>query len=229
MTPQQELRKYASKTRAAGAARFFKTGPGEYAEGDVFIGVTVPEVRKIALRFIDLPLKDVAKLLKSKIHEERLLALLVLAKRFPSAPETVYRFYMRHLKYVNNWDLVDASAPEICGPYLYAHPAERKSLETLATSHDLWRRRIAMVSMFYFIRRKRYREPLKVARLLLRDEHDLIHKAVGWMLRELGKRGDRAVLDAFLKEHATEMPRTALRYAIERHSPTERARWMACR
>jgi 3-methyladenine DNA glycosylase AlkD len=227
MTPQTALRRFASRTRAEGVARFFKTGKGEYGEGDVFIGVSVPDVRAVAKTFAGLSKSELSKLLKSKVHEERLLALIVLTRQYEGDPESTYRFYMKHRLRVNNWDLVDTSAPEISGPYLFDHPRERAVLAKLVKSENVWERRIAMISMFHFIRQKRYREPLQVAEALLKDDHDLIHKAVGWMLRELGKRGDRRVLDAFLETHAARMPRTALRYAIERHSPAERKRWLA--
>lgn len=225
MSPQLALRKFASKTRAEGAARFFKTGKGEYGEGDFFIGVTVPNVRKVARQFRDLPFAQMATLIKSKVHEERLLALRILADRYAADPERTYRFYMKHLNHVNNWDLVDTSAPEISGPYLFDHPRERKVLVDLAQSSNVWKRRVAILSTFYFIRQKREQETLRIAELLLADSHDLIHKAVGWMLRELGKRHDRRLLDTFLARHAKQMPRTALRYAIELHSPAERNYW----
>lgn len=224
---QKELRKFATHARAQGSARFFKTGKGEYGEGDLFIGVSVPDVRKVAKSFGELSLAEIAKLVKSKIHEDRLLALLILTARYNEDPPAIFRFYMKHLKFVNNWDLVDLSAPCISGPYLFDHPKERKRLATLAKSKNLWERRVAMISTFYFIRQKRYQEPLQVAEWLLDDTHDLIHKAVGWMLRELGKRGDRAVLDRFLEKNAARLPRTALRYAIERHTPKERVKWMS--
>lgn len=227
MTPQLALKKFASKSRAAGAAQFFKTGKGQYGEGDIFIGVTVPDVRKVAREFSDLSFAEIAKLIKSNIHEERLLALRILADRYPKDSEAVYRFYLKHLDHVNNWDLVDTSAPEISGPYLFAHPKERGVLTELARSHNLWRRRVAMISTFYFIRQKREHETLRIAKMLLNDEHDLIHKAVGWMLRELGKRHDRRFLDDFLTQNAKKMPRTALRYAIELHSPAERKYWLS--
>ena len=175
-------------------------------EGDVFIGVSVPNVRLVAREFCDLPFAGLTRLIKSAVHEERLLALRILADRYESSPELVFAFYIRNLKYVNNWDLVDTSAPEISEPYAFYNAGALRSLFKLASGSRLWDRRVAM--------------------MLLRDEHDLMHRAVGWMLREVGKR-DRSALDGFLAAHVRVMPRTALRYAIEKHALRERKRWMA--
>lgn len=226
MTPQQELRKRATKYRAEGAARFFKTGKGQYGEGDIFIGVTVPDIRVVAKLFRDLSFAEIKKLMTSKIHEERLLALRILAGQYKKNPEPVYQFYMKHLRYVNNWDLVDTSAPEISGPYLFENPKQRSILTKLAKSKNLWERRVAIISTFYFIRQKQSTQAISIAKILLKDEHDLIHKAVGWMMREMGKRHSRELLNEFLAQHAKKMPRTALRYAIEHLPPSEKKRWM---
>lgn len=199
------------------ATAFFKTGTGQYAEGDQFIGVTVPDLRKIAKQFMFLTLDDLQALLESKINEERLLALIILIQQYQhgtdQARETRYQFYMKNLKHVNNWNLVDASAHLIIGAHLW--DKDRNALLALATSDILWERRISIVSTWSFIRKNDLTWTFKIAHLLQGDIHDLIHKAVGWMLREAGKR-DQAQLVTFLDEHRCIMPRTMLRYAIEK-------------
>jgi len=199
------------------AAIFFKTGAGQYAEGDEFIGVTVPNLRKIAKNFILLTLDDLQILLASKINEERLLALIILTKQYQNqddqGKERLYQFYMKNLKYINNWNLVDASAHLIIGAHLW--DKDRSLLLELATSEILWERRISIVSTWYFIRKNDLAWTFKIASLLLRDTHDLIHKAAGCMLREAGKR-DQAELVTFLDQQLHTMPRTMLRYAIEK-------------
>lgn len=218
----------ARPDKVAALARFFKTGKGEYAEGDVFVGVTVPKQRAIAKTFRELPLAEAAKLLASKVHEERLTALFILVDRFERGDNATKRavvdLYLANLKHVNNWDLVDSSAPQILGDWLLTR--DRRLLRKLAASKDLWERRVAMLSTYALIRAGEHEDAFAIARLLMHDEHDLIHKAVGWMLREVGKRVDAELLRDFLREHAAELPRTALRYAIEHFSPEERARWM---
>jgi len=226
---RRALRQHASAQRAAGTARFFKCSPGEYGEGDRFIGVTVPRQRLIAKQFRTLPLGEVDALLKSKIHEERLTAHLVLVDQFTRAPgepsqRRIVRLYLKRLPHVNNWDLVDTSADPIIGGWLLDKP--RSVLDRLARSKHLWSRRVAIIATFRFIKHGESRDTLRIARQLLRDEHDLIHKAVGWMLREVGKRVSVADLRAFLSRHAGEMPRTMLRYAIEHFPAKERARWL---
>lgn len=208
----------ASKPHSAGdIALFFKTGKGEYGEGDEFCGITVPELRKIAKRYLHLRLGDVKKLLRSRVHEHRFTALEILVFQFEAgderAKEKLFDFYLRHTRYVNNWDLVDTSAPYIVGEYLASRP--RKVLYHLAKSSNIWERRIAIVSTAAFIKRDDLKDTFGIAALLLKDKHDLIHKAVGWMLREAGKRSESAMLN-FLAQNYSTMPRTALRYAIER-------------
>jgi len=214
---KKELKSLSSKEKAQILQRFFKTGPGEYGEGDVFIGVKVPEIRQVAKKHTDLSFKDCSRLISSNIHEERLLALLILIQKYSKADETaktqIYRFYMRYIKHINNWDLVDLSAPQIVGAYLINR--SKKELYALAKSKNLWERRIAIVSTFYFIKSNQFSETLKLSKILLNDTEDLIHKAVGWMLREVGKR-DILTEEVFLKQHYKKMPRTMLRYAIER-------------
>ena len=220
------LKKAATPQRAKVSQRFFKTGKGQYGEGDVFIGITVPEMRKIAHAFKDLSLPEIKQLLESPIHEERFVALEILVHQFDHEKERqkeIYEFYLSHTEKVNNWDLVDTSAEYIVGAYL--KDTDTSILTTLAKSSSLWERRIAIVSTFYFIKHNQFQETLKIASILLKDNHDLIHKAVGWMLREIGKR-DKTTLENFLKQHNTFMPRTMLRYAIERFPKEERERYL---
>lgn len=207
--------------------RFFRTGPGEYGEGDRFLGLTVPQIRTLARQHADLPLPQVRTVLKSSWHESRLLALMILVGRFQRGDERqrsdVVKLYLANLKWVNNWDLVDSSAHLILGPHLPR--GSRSLLDTLSRSPSLWERRIAMLATFHYIRQGEFTDALRIARRLLRDDHDLIHKAAGWMLREIGKR-DESRLRGFLDRHAPGMPRTMLRYAIERLPPGSRSRYM---
>jgi len=213
---------------ATHSRRFFKTGPGEYGEGDQFMGIRVPVVRKCAKEFRDISLEDTIILLKSPFHEARLLALLMLVARYGAAQSAseqrlVYRTYLNHTRFINNWDLVDTSAPQIVGAYLFTR--NRRPLYRLAVSQSLWERRIAMLATFFFIRKEEFDDTLAIARLLLNDPQDLMHKAVGWMLREVGKR-DRKVAESFLLRHYQTMPRTMLRYAIEKFPPAERKAYL---
>ncbi|MGA2852534.1 MAG: DNA alkylation repair protein [Verrucomicrobiota bacterium] len=220
---RQRLHRLASPADAKFLQRYFKTAPGEYGAGDCFIGVRVPALRRLAREFRALPPPVATKLLQSPIHEERLLALLILTDAYERAGESgraaIYRLYLKNLARVNNWDLVDCSAPRIVGRYL--EKQSRKILFRLARSKILWRRRVAVLATFYFIRQGDFADALRLAELLLDDEHDLIHKAVGWMLREIGKR-DMATLNKFLRKYAARMPRTMLRYAIEKLPERER-------
>lgn len=222
---KQELRRKADPRKAAVSRSFFKTGPGEYAEGDTFIGVTVPEVRRIAKAFSALPESGLAGLLASKVHEDRMAALMILVERYRRAGarserKNLYTFYRGHLDRVNNWDLVDLSAPSVPGPW-WMETNGFPEMKKLARANNLWHRRVAMVGTLAFIRAGRFREPLEIADLLLEDPEDLMHKAAGWMLRELGKR-DSKVLENYLQGRANRMPRTMLRYAIERFSEQKR-------
>jgi 3-methyladenine DNA glycosylase AlkD len=226
---RRALRQFASAARAVGVSRFFKTGKGEYGEGDVFLGATVGEQRLIARQFRTLPLAELDALLTSKIHEERLTALLILVDQFEKAGDErararIVRLYLKRLRYVNNWDLIDSSADPILGGWLATK--DRSLLDRLARSPHLWSRRASIIATFYFIKRGESQDTLRIARALLNDRHDLIHKATGWMLREVGKRASLPALRKFLTRHAATMPRTTLRYAIERMSPAERTRWM---
>ena len=205
--------------------RYFKTAPGEYGAGDQFIGVRVPVLRRLAKEFRTLPRREVTALLRSPVHEERLLALLILVDACRRADETsraaIFGLYLKNLAFVNNWDLVDSSAPHLVGRHLAQRP--RAVLFRLARSKNLWQRRVAMLATFHFIRQDDFTDALRLAELLRDDEHDLMHKAVGWMLREIGKRS-AAVLQKFLHQHAAFMPRTMLRYAIEKLPERERRR-----
>jgi 3-methyladenine DNA glycosylase AlkD len=214
----RELEAASTPARAVGAARFFKTGPGEYGEGDLFVGVTVPATRKIAQRYRDLPTPELLRLLKHPTHEARLTALLILidkSKRAePNTQRELFDLYLAHTRYINNWDLVDVSARDIFAPHIRR---SRALLTRLARSTNLWERRIAMIATMALIREGELGESFRIAELLLDDTHDLIHKAVGWTLREAG-RIDRPALLRFLETHYTRLPRTALRYAVE-HFP----------
>ncbi|MGQ0534695.1 MAG: DNA alkylation repair protein [Methanobacteriota archaeon] len=228
---QRALRAQATLARAKVMAGYFKTGRGEYAEGDRFLGVSVPDTRRVARDFRSLDLPDVRRLLLSKVHEDRLLGLFILVEQARRADADgiarIAAFYLAHLDRVNNWDLVDSSAPQILGPYLQARGSARL-LDRLARSRNLWRRRVAMIATRHFIRNGDVRPALRIATALVDDEHDLIHKAVGWMLREVGDR-DPAALRGFLARHAARMPRTMVRYAIEKMTSAERRRTMDMR
>lgn len=225
---KKSLKKVSNAKDAIFLQRFFKTGKGEYAQGDVFIGVRVPQTRLVVKEFRELPLKEVEELLHSKIHEERLCALLILVAQFKNGDEAqqkkIYDLYLRSTQYINNWDLVDSSADPIVGGYLFKR--DKSILVTLAHSKLLWERRIAMIATFYFIKQGQSSDAFKIAEMLLSDEHDLMHKAVGWMLREVGKRCSRDELKIFLKKYYQTMPRTALRYAIEHFPKSERLKYL---
>jgi len=223
-----ELHKLGNPARGVHSQRFFKTGPGEYGEGDKFLGLTVPEMRGIVRRYRELDDAALLEMLSSSWHEERLVALLLMVDAYERGDDPrrahIHRAYLANTARINNWDLVDASAGNIVGQHLEAE--DIALLERLARSESLWERRIAIVSTFHFIKRNEFRPTLKIATMLLGDSEDLIHKATGWMLREVGKR-DRIVLDRFLKKHYKRMPRTMLRYAIERHPERVRKHYLA--
>jgi 3-methyladenine DNA glycosylase AlkD len=222
---KKELAAAADPERARSSAWFFKTAKGQYGHGDRFIGLTVPTMRRIARRYIRLPLTDVKKLLASPIHEHRSVALEILVAQYEREnSREIFDFYLKHTGFVNNWDLVDGSAPYIVGQHLLTRP--RKILYRLAKSRNLWERRIAIVSTQTLIRAGEIEDTFAIAKLLLDDEHDLIHKAVGWMLRETGKQSAPALL-RFLKENYSALPRTTLRYAIERFPGPQRKRLLA--
>ncbi len=216
---RKTLRDHSDPKKAVIHSGYFKTGKGEYAEGDRFIGITMPVQRKIASEFAGLPHSDLEKLLHSGIHEERMCALLILIHQYNKGTESerdcFFRFYLKNTAYINNWDLVDVSAEHIVGRHIFENGSNASILFERAASKLLWDRRIAMLASFYFIKKKSFDVPLALAGLLIHDPHDLIHKAVGWMLREIGKR-DHDIELTFLEKHYAEMPRTMLRYAIEK-------------
>lgn len=222
------LQSLGNKQRAEISQRFFKTGSGEYGEGDIFLGIRVPELRKLAREYQAITLSTVLKLLQSSFHEARLLALLILVRVYAEGDEAVkervYRRYLENTRFINNWDLVDSSAPYIVGDYLSG--LSRKPLYALARSGSLWERRIAVLATFSFIKRGDFAESLKLAKVLLDDDEDLLHKAVGWMLREIGNRHLPSE-EKFLREHYRVMPRTMLRYAIEKFPKAKRAKYLA--
>ena len=224
---KNEMRKLANKEIAEHSQRFFKTGKGQYGEGDIFLGIRVPVLRKIAKKFRRISLAEVSKLLESKFHEERLLSILMLVNLFKSGDEDdqelIYELYLDKTKFINNWDIVDISAGNIVGEFLFEK--DKAPLYRLVFSENLWERRIAIVATFYFIKNDEFDDTLKIAEILFTDKEDLIHKAVGWMLREVGKRVIE-IEEEFLEEHYLKMPRTMLRYAIERFPETRRKMYL---
>jgi 3-methyladenine DNA glycosylase AlkD len=221
------LGRLANKRRAKFLEKLFKTGGGQYGEGDIFLGIRVPALRQLADEYRKLSMDETLSLLRSRFHEARLFALIVLTRSFANADEVtktqIYKFYLQNTKYINNWDLVDVSAPRIVGAFLM--DKSKTPLYTLAKSPNLWERRIAIIATAHFIRHDRFIETLKIAELLLADEHDLIHKAVGWMLREIGRR-DSVTEEEFLRIHYRRMPRTMLRYSIERFPRIKRQKYL---
>lgn len=225
----KELNLLKNQSKAKILQRFFKTGPGEYGEGDKFLGIVVPLQRHLALKYYQsVRLDDIKKLLKSQWHEYRLVGLLLLTYKFPQSStrekKQIYNFYLKNIRYINNWDLVDLSADKIVGAYLFTQ-SDKKILYQLARHKNLWSRRIAVVATFYFIKQNQFSYTLRLAKILLADKHDLIHKAVGWMLREIGKR-KQEVLKTFLDQYYQVMPRTMLRYAIERLPVKEKKKYL---
>lgn len=224
---KEEIQKNSNPENAKNSSRFFKTGKGQYGEGDIFVGIKNPVLRQMSQKFKDISMSDNLLLLKSKIHEERLLALFILIKKYSKADEEgkseIFQVYLTNRQYVNNWDLVDLSAYKIVGDYLF--DKDKSILYQLAISNGLWDKRIAMISTFFFIKNDKYEDAFKLADILLNDKHDLIQKAVGWMLREIGKRDIDAEKN-FLQNRYKTMPRTMLRYAIEKFEETERQRYL---
>lgn len=221
------LQKLSNRQRAKVVQRFFKTGAGEYGEGDVFLGIKVPELRKLAKEYEDIATDEVEELLRFSVHEERLLALLILIRKYQKGNESVrkgvYELYLENTQFINNWNLVDASAEHIVGSFLM--DKSREPLYRLAISKNLWERRISIMATFHFIKHGNFSETMKISEMLLSDEEDLIHKAVGWMLREVGKR-NMFTEERFLRDHYKKMPRTMLRYAIERFPESKRQRFL---
>lgn len=224
---KKDLADFQNSDKAKILERFFKTGKGQYGEGDRFLGVTVPRQRQIAKKYRNLRLIDLEKLLSSNFHEYRLTALIILCLKFKKAgtieKKLIFDLYLRNLKHINNWDLVDLSAPNILGEYLFEK--EKSVLYKLALSRDIWQRRISILSTFFFIKKESFSDSLNISGILINDTHDLIHKAVGWMLREVGKR-DLKKEEEFLEQYVSIMPRTMLRYAIEKFSETKREHYL---
>lgn len=225
---KKDLQALGTPERAASSGWFFKTGPGQYGEGDVFIGVSVPEQRKLAAKYKNLSLSELSKLISSKIHEERLTALIIVVNQFKKADmpkqKELYDFYMNHMPYINNWDLVDVSAEYIVGGWLA--DKDKSILVEMANSKNIWDRRVAMMATFNYIKKGDPSDALIIAEILVNDTHDLIQKAVGWMLREIGKRCSVTDEEAFLDKYAATMPRTMLRYAIEKFPPERKQYYM---
>ncbi len=225
----KELQEASSHEKVEIYQRFFKTGKGEYGAGDIFIGLTMPEQRRISGKYTDLSLPKVQELLNSKIHEHRMSGLIILVNKYKKANErereNIFGFYLKNTKRINNWDLVDVTCPNIVGDFLYNHAKDKKILYALAHSENLWEKRISIISTLYFIKYNDFEDALAISEILLNDKHDLIHKAVGWMLREVGKK-DVETLKKFLKFHYKNMPRTALRYSIERFPEPERKSYL---
>jgi 3-methyladenine DNA glycosylase AlkD len=224
---KKELRRLSNREHAASLQRYFKTGKGEYGEGDRFLGIKIPVLRKLAKEYQGISIREISELIKSRFHEERMLSLLLLVDIFRRASEkdkkTIYAFYFSHTKYINNWDLVDVSAGKIVGAYLLDR--DKKQLYLWAESKNLWKRRISIISTSYFISHHKFADTLNIAEMLLGDEEDLIHKAVGWMLREVGQR-DLELEEEFLRKHCRRMPRTMLRYAIEKFPERKRKSYL---
>lgn len=231
---KKDLLAVATAVRAKSNAWFFKTAPGQYGHGDKFIGVTVPQVRLIAKKYPDITLEECAELLSSKEHEFRLTALIILVQKYLAATklkdtktqQKIYELYLKNAKHINNWDLVDTSAGYIVGMWLFDKKDQMKVLLKLANSKDLWEKRIAIIATFYYIKQKQSEQTFKIAEVLLNDSHDLIHKAVGWMLREVGKNCGETTEEKFLRKHYKKMPRTMLRYAIERFPEQKRISYL---
>lgn len=232
---KSELKSIANEEKAAFLSRYFKAGNGEYGQGDKFLGITVPQQRNIAKKYVELEFKGIQKLLSSKIHEHRYAAFLILIEKYrktdkneknssiSAGKKKIFDFCIRNIKSANNWDLVDTMAPEILGDFLLER--DKSLLYQLAKSKNLWERRIAIISTYTFIKKNYFADSLKIAKLLLADKHDLIHKAVGWMLREVGNRNQEWE-EKFLKENIDKIPRTTLRYAIEKFSRKKRKFYM---
>ncbi len=225
---KQELQNLANPAKARILSGFFKTGKGEYGEGDVFLGITGPKQREIAKRYVDIKFNELNELLESRIHEHRQVALFILVEQYKkannAAKKQIFDFYFRNTKGINNWDLVDLSAYKIVGDYLF--DKDKLILYKLAKSDNLWERRISIVSTFHFIKNNKFEDTFRIAEILLNDKHDLLHKAVGWMLREVGKK-NQAAEEKFLRKHCRKMPRTMLRYAIERFDEKKRAYYLS--
>ncbi len=226
---KQELQKSANLEKAKIYMRFFKTGPKQYGEGDQFLGLTMPEQRVIAKKYINISLEVLQELITSSYHEHRMTALIILTYKYKKADEDtkkeIYDFYIKNYNSINSWDLVDVTAPHIVGEYLLDRKSRKRILYEFATSDHLWKKRIAIISTFTFIRNNDFQDTINISEILLQDKHDLIHKAVGWMLREMGKKDEKQLIN-FLDKHYKIMPRTMLRYSLEKLSEEQRKHYM---
>ena len=223
---KKELKSKANSEKAKILQGFFKTGKGEYGEGDIFLGVTVPETRKLAIKYKDISLPQVKELIESPIHEERLIGVLILVQKYRETNDNkIVQFYKQHNKKINNWDLVDLSADKIIGKYYFNNKGKITELYSLASSDNLWERRTSIISTYYFIKNNQFSHTIAISKILLNDKHDLIQKAVGWMLREVGKRNIIA-LKQFLDKYSKTMPRTMLRYSIEKLPEDKRKEYL---
>ena len=226
-TLKKQLHSHINPEKAEHFPRFFKTGKGEYGEGDLFLGITVPNCRSVAKKFKTISIQEVETLITSKYHEERLVALLILIEKYNKANEKekkeIVDYYLSKTKHINNWDLVDLSCYKILGEYLL--DKDRSILYKLAKSKDLWEKRIGIITTMAFIRKNQFEDTMAISEILVNDDHDLIHKAVGWLLREVGKR-DMKVEEKFLKKYYKNMPRTMLRYAIEKFPEDKRQKYL---
>jgi len=220
---QKEIHSLGNAQKAKDLSRFFKTAKGEYGQGDRFLGVTLPQIRKIAKKYKEIKIIDLEQLLHSDFHEERMTALIIMTLRYPAEKDKFYKLYIKNRKYINNWDLIDVTCPRIVGDYLLTKP--RDILYKFAKSKNLWEKRIAIISTLMFIRNNDFVDTLAIAEILLNDNHDLIHKAVGWMLREVGKK-NKNTEEIFLQKYYKIMPRTMLRYAIEKFPELERQKYL---
>lgn len=223
---KKEIKLLSDPERAKNLSWFFKTGKGEYGEGDKFIGLTMPQIRQLAKKYKLLSISEIEELVCSGIHEERMLALIIMTLRYPQEKDKFYKLYIKNRKHINNWDLIDVTCPRIVGDYLFDKP--RDMLFEFAKSKNLWEKRISIIATAYFIQKNDFSDTFKIAEILLKDKHDLIHKAVGWMLREVGKRNKKAE-EKFLQKHCKNMPRTMLRYAIEKFPEHERKKYLSAK
>lgn len=220
---KKDLKNLSDPVRAKNLSRFFKTGKGDYGEGDKFAGIRVPDIRKIAKKYKEITVPEIEKLVSSPIHEERMCALIIMTIRYQTEKDLFYNLYLKNRKFINNWDLIDVTAPRIVGDYLFDKP--QNILYEFANSKNLWEKRISIISTSYFISKNDFTDTLKIAEILLNDKHDLIHKAVGWMLREIGNKNLKVEED-FLKLYYRKMPRTMLRYAIEKFEEEKRQKYL---
>jgi 3-methyladenine DNA glycosylase AlkD len=224
----KDLQEVAKEEKISKFQSFFKTGKGEYGEGDIFIGISVPETRKVVKKHKNASFEQIQELLESKIHEHRLCGLLIMVDQYQKGSDDkrrkMFEFYIKNISKVNNWDLVDSSADKIIGAHIFQK--NKKLIYELVQSKKLWERRIAIISTFYFIKKGQFQDTLKIAEILLNDDEDLIHKAVGWMLREMGKKGGMEKLIEFLDKNSQKMPRTMLRYSIEKLDEKQRKKYL---